>query len=216
MLNSLNMVNNYTGIDFENGCVELLEHCGFKASKTSEEDRGVDIIASITTNENAKKYYIQCKYQNKTLSMHPVQEVFAGTHYHGGDGIPVLITNNHVSYGARQYADTLGVEVIGAPEWMELKEAYKNKRIVNLDRQGLAGILIGALSGNQEFVAHNLQTSIVKVDSREAIKSIVIDEFDKLLKYRKKADQLRQQASILEQKAIIMQREEMLKHLGFL
>ena len=69
MLNSLNMVNNYTGIDFENGCVELLEHCGFKASKTSEEDRGVDIIASITTNENIKKYYIQCKYQNKTLSM---------------------------------------------------------------------------------------------------------------------------------------------------
>jgi hypothetical protein len=65
-------------------------------------------------------------------------------------------------------------------------------------------------------VAHNLQTSIVKVDSREAIKSIVIDEFDKLLKYRKEADQLRQQASILEQKAIIMQREEMLKHLGFL
>lgn len=51
---------------------------------------------------------------------------------------------------------------------------------------------------------------------REAIKSIVIDEFDKLLKYRKEADQLRQQASILEQKAIIMQREEMLKHLGFL
>lgn len=142
MLNSLNMVNNYTGIDFENGCVELLEHCGFKASKTSEEDRGVDIIASITTNENVKKYYI--------------------------------------------------------------------------DRQGLAGILIGALSGNQEFVTHNLQTSIVKVDSRETIKSIVIDEFDKLLKYRKEADQLRQQASILEQKAIIMQREEMLNHLGFL
>lgn len=65
-------------------------------------------------------------------------------------------------------------------------------------------------------MTHNLQTSIVKVDSIEAIKSIVIDEFDKLLKYRKEADQLRQQASVLEQKAIIMQREEMLNHLGFL
>ena len=54
------------------------------------------------------------------------------------------------------------------------------------------------------------------MDSREAIMSIVIDEFDKLLKYRKEADQLRQQASILEQKAIIMQREEKLKYLGFL
>lgn len=210
------MVNNYTGIDFENGCVELLEHCGFKASKTSEEDRGVDIIASITTNENAKKYYIQCKYQNKTLSMHPVQEVFAGTHYHGGDGIPILITNNHVSYGARQYADTLGVEVIGAPEWTELKEAYKNKRIVNLDRQGLTGILIGILSGNQEFATHNLRAPVVKPDDRNVLKATIIDEFDKLLEYRKEADRLRQQASVLEQKAIIMQREKVLNHLGFL
>lgn len=216
MLNSLDMVNNYTGIDFENGCVELLEHCGFKASKTSEEDRGVDIIASITINESVKKYYIQCKYQNKTLSMHPVQEIFAGTHYHGGDGWPVLITNNHVSYGARKYANALGVEVIGASEWIELKEAYRNKHIINSDRQGLSGLLIGILSDNQEFVTNNLQTSIVKADNSEVIKSIVIDEFDKLLKYRKEADRLRQQASILEQKAIIMQREEMLKHLGFL
>ncbi|RKJ74941.1 hypothetical protein D7X33_18795 [Butyricicoccus sp. 1XD8-22] len=65
-------------------------------------------------------------------------------------------------------------------------------------------------------MTHNLQTSIVKADNREAIKLVVIDEFDKLLKYHKEADQLRQQASILEQKAIIMQREEMFKHLGFL
>ena len=37
---------------------------------------------------------------------------------------PVLITNNHVSYGARQYADTLGVEVIGAPDTL-LKSTRK-------------------------------------------------------------------------------------------
>lgn len=210
------MVNNYTGIDFENGCIEILEHCGFKASNTGEEDRGVDIIASITINDDVRKYFIQCKYQNKTLSMGPVQEVFAGAHYHGGDGVPVLITNNHVSYQARRYAKALGVEIISAPEWIELKEAYRNKNIINPDRQGLAGILIGILSGDQEFTTHNLQIPIPRADNSNALKEIVIDKFDKLLEYRKEADRLRQQASILEQKAIIMQREEMLKYLGFL
>lgn len=216
MLDGLNMVNNYTGIDFEKGCVEILEYCGFKAFQTGKEDKGVDIIASITFDENVKKYYIQCKYQNKTLSMSPVQEVFAGTHYRGADGTPVLITNNHVSYKARQYAKTLGVEIIGAPEWIELKEAYENKCIINSSRQGLAGILIGALSGNQKFATHNLQVSVVKADNRDALEALVIGEFDKALEYREEADRLRQQASDFEKKAIIAQKEGVLKQLGFL
>lgn len=210
------MVNSYTGTDFEKGCIELLQHCGFEASGTGKEDKGVDIIASITINGTFKKYYIQCKYQNKTLSMHPVQEVFTGTHYRGADGVPVLITNNHVSYKARQYAKALGIEIIAAPEWIELKEAYRNKHIINSNRTGLVGILIGILSGNQEFATHNLQIPIVKPDDPSLLKATIIDEFDKLLEYRKEADRLRQQASILEQKAIIMQREEVLRHLGFL
>lgn len=210
------MVNSFTETDFENGCVEILEHCGFKASETGKEDKGVDIIASITINETFKKYDIQCKYQNKTLSMRPVQEVFTGTHYRGADGVPVLITNNHVSYEAGQYAKALGVEIIAAPEWIELKEAYRNKHITNLNRTGLAGILIGTLSGDQEFVAHNLEIPIITPNDRDILKATTIDEFDKLLEYRKEADRLRQQASVIEQKAIIIQREEMLKHLGFL
>ncbi len=216
MLNSLNMVNSYTGIDFEKGCVEILEHCGFKAFQTGKEDKGVDIIASISINGNVKKYYIQCKYQNKTLSMHPVQEVFAGTHYWGADGVPAIITNNHVSYQARQYAKALGVEIISAPEWIELKEAHRNKCIINPDRQGLAGILIGILSGNQKFAIHNLQAPVVDPDDRDMLKASVIDKFDMILECRREADRLRQKASVMEQKAIIMQREEMLRHLGFL
>lgn len=216
MLNSLIMVNSYTGVDFENGCVEILEHCGFKAFQTGKEDKGVDIIASITINGTFKKYYIQCKYQNKTLSIHPVQEIFTGTHYRGADGVPVLITNNHVSYEARQYAKALCVEIIAAPEWIELKEAYRNKHIINPNRTGLAGILIGTLSGDQEFVTHNLETPTVTPNDRDILKATVIDKFDKLLEYRKEADRLRQQASVLEQKAITMQREEMLRYLGFL
>lgn len=216
MLDSLNMVNNYTGIDFEKGCVEILEYCGFKAFQTGREDKGVDIIATITLNENVKKYYIQCKYQNKTLSMSPVQEIFTGTHYRGADGTPVLITNNHVSYQARQYANALSVEIISAPEWMELKEAYQNKRIINSNRPGLAGILVGILSGSKEFVTHSLQISTAKTDNKDVLKTIVTDEFDKALEYRKEADRLRQQASDFEKKAIIAQKEGVLKQLGFL
>lgn len=216
MINSLDMVNNYTGIDFENGCVEMLNRCGFEAVRTGKDDWGVDIIASTTIDENVQKYFIQCKYQNKTLSVHPFQEIFAGTHYHGADGVPVLITNNRVSYQARQFAKKLGIEIIGDAEWIELKAAYQNKRILNTKRQGLAGILIGRLSGNQKFVTRSIQTPDVKTDNSNELKVIVTDEFDKILEFRKEADRLRQQASVLEQKAIIMQREEMLTHLGFL
>ncbi|MCI8725969.1 MAG: restriction endonuclease [Hungatella sp.] len=216
MLSSLDMVNNYTGIDFENGCMELLEYCGFEASKTGEKDRGVDIIAYLTINDDVRKYFIQCKYQNKTLSTKPIQEVFSGSYYHGNDVASVLITNNNVSYGAREYAKALHIEIISTAERIELKEAYRNKNIINPDRQGLAGILIGILPGNQEITTYNLQVLIPRIDNSDALKEIVIDKFDKLLEYRKEADRFRQQVSIFEQKAIIMQREEMLKYLGLL
>lgn len=212
----LEAVTNFSGTDYENGCVEMLELCGFEAVRTGKDDKGVDIKASIPIGENVKKYYIQCKYQNKTLSMHPVQEIFAGAHYHGADGTPVLITNNRVSYQARQYAKALGVEVIGDDEWIELKDAYKNKHVQNPNRQGLAGILIGKLSGNQDLVTRNMQTPVVKAHDSDDLKAAITGEYDRILECRKEADRLRQQASMIEQKAIIMQREEVLKHLAFL
>lgn len=215
-MNVFEAVTAYSGTDYENGCVEILKYCGFKASRTGNNDKGVDIKASITIGENVKKYYIQCKYQNKTLSTHPIQEIFTGAHYHGSDGTPVLITNNHVSYEARQVAKKLYVEIISYPEWIELKEAYENKRILNPDRRGLAGILIGRLSDNQEFAIQNIQDPAVRAGNSDELRATIADEFDRILEYRKEADRLRQQASSLEQKAIVMQKEEMLKHLAFL
>lgn len=215
-MNVLEAVTDYSGKDYEIGCVEMLELCGFEAVRTGNDDKGVDIKASITIGENVKKYYIQCKYLNKTLSMHPVQEIFAGAHYHGADGTPVLITNNHLSSEARQFAEAMRVEIISYPEWIELKEAHRNKRIINPDRRGLAGILLGRLSGNQEFAIHSIQTSDIRKDHNNELKAAITGKYNRILECRKEADKLRQQASRLEQKAIIMQKEEMLKHLAFL
>ena len=213
---SLDMINSYTGLKFEDDCVELLKACGFKAVKTGKDDKGVDIIASISINETVKKYYIQCKYHNKTLGYNPIQEIFSGTHCYGADGDPVLITNNNVSSKTRRFAKVLGVEIISAPEWREIKEANHNKTIINPNRHGLAGVIIGKLCDNQEFVAQNIQISAVKAEKKDELTVKVTDDFDRILEYRTEANRLRQQALQLEQRADAIQREEMFKLLGFL
>ena len=113
-----------TGTDFEHKTVEFLEGLGFNAHKTGRNDGGIDIIATKTINETEYKYYIQCKYFNTTLGKHPIQEVFAGSHYYeetSGKGAPVVITNNAVTREARLYAKRLGVEIIADAEWNEIR-----------------------------------------------------------------------------------------------
>ena len=70
-----------TGIDFENMTVDFLKKAWLDAHKTGKNDGGIDIVATTSINGTERKYYIQCKYYNKTVGKHPVQEVYAGSKY---------------------------------------------------------------------------------------------------------------------------------------
>ena len=75
-----------SGHDFELWVQRLLIHTGFDAKLTGGNDYGVDIMATTTVNGKEYKYYIQCKYYNRTVGRTPIQEAYTGCQYFGGDG----------------------------------------------------------------------------------------------------------------------------------
>ena len=92
-----------SGIDFENTVVKFLRCLAFEANRTGKDDGGIDIVATTSILSTKYTFYIQCKYFNTPLGKHPIQEVYAGTNYYGGNGKPVVITNNKVTVDARVY-----------------------------------------------------------------------------------------------------------------
>ena len=130
-----------SGNDFELFIQKLLIRYGFDARLTHNNDNGVDIIATIMEGECKVKYYIQCKFYNRTIGKLPVQEVFSGKHYFGDDGYPVVITNNYISNKANQYAKKLNVEVITGFQLKELIELEKTKEVKDCDYKGLMGTI---------------------------------------------------------------------------
>ncbi len=214
MANGINFPDCRTGADFEDYIIKFLKCFGIDASSTGKEDKGIDIVA-LATLETTNKFYIQCKYWNSTIGLHPIQEVYTGTHYFGNDGAPVLITNNRVSLEARLYAKQLGVEVIGDAEFREIRESYKTGSIKNPNAQGLLGIILGACVGDLAFVKRSMEKPKAKIDTQEELKLTLISDFDKATEYTKEAARLQQEASYLTQKALTLQKEALLKNLDY-
>ena len=99
-----------SGHDFELWTQGVLTALGFDAKLTGGNDNGVDIIATITVSDRDYKFYIQCKFYNRPVGKAPVQEVYTGCKYFGGDGYPVVITTNRMTSDARAYAKKMGVD----------------------------------------------------------------------------------------------------------
>lgn len=204
-----------TGVDFENRTIEMLRSIGIDASSTGKEDKGVDIVALANLDGITNKFYIQCKYWNNTIGLHPIQEVYTGTHYFGNDGTPVLFTNNRVSLEARIYAKKLGVEVIGDAEFKEVRDARKTGSIKNPNSQGLLAIILGACVGDLEYVKRSMMKPKEKIDTKEELRLTLVNDFDKATEYTKEAARLQQEASYLTQKALTLQKEALLKNLDY-
>lgn len=130
------------GHGFEREIQWMLRQLGFTAMTTGNYDRGVDIIAKAPTEGNPQ-FYIQCKYQNSTLSLDAINQVFTGRAIRGNDARPVVITNNNMTAEARRIANLLGVEIIAYPEWVDLANGYEQNQIIRPDQYGLMGILAG-------------------------------------------------------------------------
>ena len=205
-----------SGADFEDTVTSFLRSVGFNADRTGKDDGGIDIVAKKRIQETEYTFYIQCKYFNTTLGKHPIQEVYAGANYYGGNGRPVVITNNRVTADARVYAQRLGVEIIAEAEWTEIRQVFQAKRVINPNgHHGLLGIIVGAGSRNPDYVMQAVKEAAPAPTDREQLKLEIISNFDAAEEYIKEAARLQQSAAQYHQKAMTLQKEALPKNLDY-
>ena len=180
-----------SGIDFENTVVKFLRCLAFEANRTGKDDGGIDIVATTSILSTKYTFYIQCKYFNTPLGKHPIQEVYAGTNYYGGNGKPVVITNNKVTVDARVYAKRLGVEIIADAEWVELKQVFKARKLINPNpHKGMLGIILARVCNNQSYLEASVQGTPAPLTNKEQLKLEIINDFEAAEEYLKEAARL--------------------------
>lgn len=209
-----------SGTDFEVAVTNCLNHLGFDAHRTGNNDNGVDIVASIELNGKKYSFNIQCKFFNTTLGKGPVQEIFTGSHYYNNGGKPVLITNNIVSANARTYASNLKVEVIANGEWVELKQVQDTKQIINPNvHHGLMGIMISRILEDDGYliksIEDNSENNIKNISDKEQLKMQIGNDLDSAKEYFKTAAELNQKAAQLQQKAIELQKSVIFRNIDY-
>lgn len=148
------------GHNFEVEIARMLRQLGFTANRTGNDDKGVDIIATSPT-EGTPKFYIQCKYHNKTLGLEAIQQVYTGCALRGNDARPVVITSSNITLEARKIAAQLGVEIIAYPEWTDLIQGYEKHQVTRENRYGLMGILAGLSIKNTEHAIKSSQQTLI-------------------------------------------------------
>ena len=205
------------GTDFEIWVEQLLRWAGFAAKRVGKNDCGVDIIASINLNGEAHRFYVQCKFHNKTLGKAPVQEIFAGTAFHKEHGKAVVITNNLMSFEARRYAKELGVEVIAKPQLDELEQIVKRRETDHpIQYPGLLGILIGTVIGDSKYASRAIQEPVEeKITNKNELRLQIISEFDEAEECVQEAAYLQQKAAQFQQRALDIQKRALLRNLTY-
>ena len=97
-----------TGREFEEYCAGFLKKRGFRKVRITKAsgDQGVDILAR----RHGKSYAIQCKLYQKPVGNSAIQEAYAGMQYYGCDR-GLVMTNSTFTKGARELADSTGIEL---------------------------------------------------------------------------------------------------------
>lgn len=203
-----------TGIDYENKVVSMLIGLGFKAQRVGKNDNGVDIFSSITIDGVEYKFNIQCKYYNTPLGKAPIQQVFTGTSYYNNGGIPVVITNNSVTYEARIYAKELGVEIIGDIEKEEMRQVIKTKTLINRNQGKLLSIMYAIIIHDKTLIP-DIQSKESKRSNKEELIKEITSKYDMAEEMSKEAARLSLEAANKTQESLRLQKEAMLMNLEY-
>lgn len=158
------------GIAYENKVVEILQSCGLTAYRTNKAnesdpeqykagfDGGVDIIAKYSVVGKTYKdfiFYIQCKHHNKDLTKSAISEVYAGMHARGGESlgsIPVVFATMDASQETRQFAESLGVELILNKEMALINQAITSSKAVYANYGVLMKILLYHYTKDRDLI----------------------------------------------------------------
>lgn len=203
-----------TGIDYENKVVSMLIGLGFKAQRVGKNDNGVDIFSSITIDGVEYKFNIQCKYYNTPLGKAPIQQVFTGTSYYNNGGIPVVITNNSVTYEARIYAKELGVEIIGDIEKEEMRQVIKTKTLINRNQGKLLSIMYAIIIHDKTLIP-DIQSKESKRSNKEELIKEITSKYDMAEEMSREAARLSLEAANKTQESLRLQKEAMLMNLEY-
>ena len=203
-----------TGIDYENKVVSMLIGLGFKAQRVGKNDNGVDIFSSITIDGVEYKFNIQCKYYNTPLGKAPIQQVFTGTSYYNNGGIPVVITNNSVTYEARLYAKELGVEIIADIEQEEMRQVIKTKTLINRNQGKLLSIMYAIIIHDKTLIP-DIQSKESKRSNKEELIKEITSKYDMAEEMSKEAARLSLEAANKTQESLRLQKEAMLMNLEY-
>ena len=208
------MIGCKTGIDYENKVVSMLLGLGFKAQRVGKNDNGVDIFASKFINKTEYKFNIQCKYYNTPLGKAPIQQVFTGTSYYNNGGIPVVITNNSVTYEARLYAKELGVEIIADIEQEEMRQVIKTKTLINRNQGKLLSIMYAIIIHDKTLIP-DIQSKESKRSNKEELIKEITSKYDMAEEMSKEAARLSLEAANKTQESLRLQKEAMLMNLEY-
>ena len=208
------MIGCKTGIDYENKVVSMLLGLGFKAQRVGKNDNGVDIFASKFINKTEYKFNIQCKYYNTPLGKAPIQQVFTGTSYYNNGGIPVVITNNSVTYEARLYAKELGVEIIADIEQEEMRQVIKTKTLINRNQGKLLSIMYAIIIHDKTLIP-DIQSKEPKRSNKEELIKEITSKYDMAEEMSKEAARLSLEAANKTQESLRLQKEAMLMNLEY-
>ena len=208
------MIGCKTGIDYENKVVSMLLGLGFKAQRVGKNDNGVDIFASKFINKTEYKFNIQCKYYNTPLGKAPIQQVFTGTSYYNNGGIPVVITNNSVTYEARLYAKELGVEIIADIEKEEMRQVIKTKTLINRNQGKLLSIMYAIIIHDKTLIP-DIQSKEPKRSNKEELIKEITSKYDMAEEMSREAERLSLEAANKTQESLRLQKEAMLMNLEY-
>lgn len=209
-----------TGYDFEVWVQQLLICCKFKAELTNGNDNGVDVIATKQVDGVEHKFYIQCKFHNRIVGKAPIQEVYTGYKYFGGDGHPVVITNNRMTTEAKAFANKMAVEVITEYQLNELRFLSRSKKLVNDKHIGLLGLMLSSLTNDYELGQNAVKiydkscNEIEEVTNKEQLKNELINSFDEADILLQESAELQMKATLCQQKALALQKEALLRNLN--
>lgn len=211
-----------SGHDFELWVQGILTRLGFDAKLTGGNDNGVDIIATTTAVKGKiYKFYIQCKFYNRPVGKTPVQEVYTGCQYFGGDGYPVVITTNRMTSEAKAYAKKIGVEVITEFQLNELQLAVTKKIRVNTKQTGLFGLLLGLYLRDTDGAMHAVSIyDKAPIDNetpsdKEQLKQELISAFDQAEILLQEAAEKQADVFRVQQQAMALQKSALLKNLEY-
>jgi restriction system protein len=101
------------GVGFELFCAEELKRAGWRVALTgASRDQGADIVAE----RGPERLVVQCKFLNRPVGNHAVQEVVAARSHHLGNRA-LVASNQRFTASAAELAATNGVELC---HWSEL------------------------------------------------------------------------------------------------